>query len=201
MKNPTIKTFINWKNDFLKLKNIKLYRVYLVGSFVDKLNETFSAKNLLKYANLDVSVNYTDEDLKNMSDMELMLLDRHFTQPNDIDVIIVGPDDKQKIKDILYQGIKLGIEKYDIKVDIWWREHLLHYNFLDGLNYTPENIIQSKHDFEQFLGIEIGKSVPSKIYISSKNDKLLEIAEDKTTEKHIEKVSMGYEFPLPMLIS
>ena len=59
-----------------------------------------------------------------MSDIEIMLLDRALSKPNDIDIVLTGPDDKENIKFILNEGKRIGYEKYNIFVDIVWFENL-----------------------------------------------------------------------------
>jgi len=208
-KSPTIEIFENWKNDFLKIEDTKDFNIYLVGSFADELNNTFSAENLIKFANIDINKEYTDEELDNMSDMEIMLIDRALSKPGDIDIIITGPDDRQKIKKLLYEGKRLGFEKYNITVEMWWREHLLFYNLIDGINYSPEYIGTSKYETDNFAGLAIGMSIPGNIYVITNHipesvevcDGLWKVYSSNVSKKHAQKISMGYEYPIPILIS
>ena len=73
---PTKETFESWKKDFLKIKEVKLFDIYVVGSFSEKLsNDVIEAR--------------------------------------DVDIVLIGDFIDDKLEKLIYEGTKLGIEKYN----------------------------------------------------------------------------------------
>tara|TARA_Y100000401_G_scaffold109249_1_gene105296 strand:- start:403 stop:945 length:543 start_codon:yes stop_codon:yes gene_type:complete len=83
LNKPTIEVFENWKKDFLKINETKLFNIYVTGSFREKL----------------INDN----------------IDSH-----DIDIILTGCNKSSKIEKLIYEGTKLGFEKYNTFFDILW---------------------------------------------------------------------------------
>ncbi len=104
-----IKIFENWKNEFFKIKELDYFDVYLIGTFNDFYKGKFSKLNSNK--------KYTKEEIYNMTDSELMTLEKfHNTLSDyiDIDVVITGNDDIEKIKKVLSSS-KVINTKYEEK--------------------------------------------------------------------------------------
>ena len=133
---PTLDIFNSWKKDFFKMEETKDFNIYVVGSFVDIINGRFD--------DFDLDKIYSDEELEDMTDKELIMLDRALTNTNDIDVILIGSDksidDKKKIKKLMYEGMRLGWEKYGIFVDLLWFKKLEFFDIKDVKNIIFKNI-------------------------------------------------------------
>ena len=82
-KQPTKEIFESWKEDFLKIEGAGEFKIYLLGGFLEKIN------NKRK-------------------------------KTPDIDIIIIGEDNLEKIEKLIYEGTKIGFEKYQVFIDMHW---------------------------------------------------------------------------------
>ena len=157
---PTKETFESWKKDFLKIEEVKLFDIYVVGSFSEKLsNDDIEAK--------------------------------------DIDIVLIGDFIDDKLEKLIYEGTKLGIEKYNTFFDILWFSELPIY---------------SKMEKNETLKIEIGLISPELIVNGFNRNKpirdLKQIRKNlwKTwsvypTPQQLSNINNGFMYKDPVLIS
>jgi len=104
----------------------------------------------LKYGNieLDIKWNWPNEEvfenwkkdflsLEESKDFDIYLTGGFLEKMNgrrnytpDIDIIIVGDGDLEKIETLIYEGTKIGLEKYQVFFDIFWFESFPLYSQL-----------------------------------------------------------------------
>ena len=178
------------------MEETKDFDIYVVGSFVDIINGRFD--------DFDLDKIYSDEELEDMTDKELIMLDRALTNTNDIDVILIGSDksidDKKKIKKLMYEGMRLGWEKYGIFVDLLWFKKLEFFDIKDVKNinkywtkiYLPsDKFISNDELITRYHGAKEDRDVKG----------LWHFYTSFPTKKQRERILAGYEYPKPILIT
>jgi hypothetical protein len=116
--------------------------------------------------------------------------------PNDIDIILTGNHNIDDIENVIYQGIKIGIEKYGIFIDIHWD---------DKMSYNPYKCSSVK--YYEFYAHGNKLMIDGKIITSYKStikvaDSLYKITIDgKVGKKHTNKMKRGYIYKEPLLIN
>jgi hypothetical protein len=132
--------------------------------------------------------------------------------PNDIDIILTGNHNIEDIENVIYQGIKIGIEKYGILIDIRWDDKI---NYLSpGLasicgfdtSKSLENSSTSVNNYEFYVHgdklIIDGKNwrgYKSTIKLADSLYKVTYLGE--VSEKHTAKAKSGYIYKEPLLIN
>ena len=152
-----------WKKEFFKIKELDYFNVYLVGTFNDYINDKFS--------NMDSDKKYTENQINNMSNKDLITLEK-FQNLNytDVDIVITDNSDIDKIKKVLTDAQK--IETFDMFFD---------------LKYQSCGVFQDYNTKGDYFDCEIIQ------YNSEKKVKL-------PFEKHEKIFEMGYEYFKPTLI-
>jgi len=158
---PTKETFDNWKKDFLKLKEAKSFKIYLVGTFSEKL--------LGK-----------DVDCR------------------DVDIVLIGKPHVKKLEKLIYEGTRLGFEKYNTFFDIMWFSEMPNYDELwdekkalviDVCLLSPELLID-------------GVNINSKLKLKNQISKNLWVTPAYfPTTKQSQKMYDGFKYSQPMLIN
>tara|TARA_Y100000310_G_scaffold125714_1_gene124464 strand:- start:410 stop:925 length:516 start_codon:yes stop_codon:yes gene_type:complete len=66
---------------------------------------------------------------------------------SDIDIVITGNDDVKKIEKVIFEGTKLGIEKYQVFFDVLWEDTLpLYYKMkINEIKKVKVGIISNKY--------------------------------------------------------
>jgi len=114
----------------------------------------------------------------------------------DIDIILTGCNNEQIIEKLIYEGTKLGIEKYKVFFDILWFENLSSYSSL-----KPEETYKIKTYMFANKWIEDGKV--KKNYASAVRvaPNLWKLESEYPTYKQKQLINNGYIYSDPVLIS
>ena len=116
--------------------------------------------------------------------------------PNDIDIILTGNHNIEDIENVIYQGIKIGIEKYGIFIDIHWNEKI-RYN-----PYTDEETKYYEFYSHGNKFMKDGKIITSYKSTVKVADSLYKITVDgKVGKKHADRMKRGYIYKEPLLIN
>jgi hypothetical protein len=112
----------------------------------------------------------------------------------DIDIILVGDNNIKEIEEIIYQGARLGIEKYNVYVDMQWCSSL---QIQEGNTITPYKNTVYMHS-DKWI-------VDDVVIVDYKNAKqisehLWSIECYWPTFKQIKRVADGYTYPSPVKI-
>jgi len=132
--------------------------------------------------------------------------------PNDIDIILAGNHNIEDIENVIYQGIKIGIEKYGIFIDIRWDDNI---NYLSpelasicgfDTSKSLENSSNSVNDYEFYVHgdklIIDGKTRTSYKSSIKLADSLYKVTyTGKVSKKHTSKAKSGYTYKEPLLIN
>ena len=112
IKPPTLEMFEEWKKDLFELYPTELldFDVYVVGGFNNFLYDDFS--------DIDINKKYFQKDLENMSNEELVRLDKFLCGIFDIDIVLTKCDNLKSIKKIMTGIVELGFKKYQTVFDI-----------------------------------------------------------------------------------
>ena len=110
--------------------------------------------------------------------------------PTDIDIILAGNHNIEDIENVIYQGTKIGLEKYGIFFDIRWDYKVI---------YNPGIIRQSYlHGDKWIVDGKIMKKYKSTVKVA---DSLYKIEWGHPNKKHIDKMKSGYIYKAPLLIN
>ncbi len=115
--------------------------------------------------------------------------------PYDIDIILTGNHNIEDIENVIYQGIKIGIEKYGIFIDIRWDHKVIY----DPYKASVKDREFYAHGDKLIIDGKIITSYKSTIKVA---DSLYKITIDgKVSKKHIDKMKSGYIYKEPLLIN
>ena len=132
-----IKIFESWKKEFFQIKELNYFNVYLVGTFNDYLNGKFS--------DFDENKKYTINEINNMSNQEIINLNKFlFLDDTDIDIVITGNNDFDKIKKVIEKSQKINNKYVDknnyiffdliyYSIDLWETDGFSHWSEEDGI--------------------------------------------------------------------
>tara|TARA_Y100001938_G_C8084158_1_gene430928 strand:- start:928 stop:1518 length:591 start_codon:yes stop_codon:yes gene_type:complete len=114
--NPSKKIFDKWKNEFLKLEEAKYFDIYLGGSFVNV---------------------YKDNTL--LISPEAFMMSK-IQKPKDVDIILIGEEDLNKIENLVTKGTRLAFEKYNMLIDIKYysNKEMVEYSLNELFNLNKE---------------------------------------------------------------
>ena len=115
--------------------------------------------------------------------------------PNDIDIILAGNHNIEDIENVIYQGTKIGIEKYGIFFDIHWDDKVIYNPYTDEQTKN-DNIYL--HGDKWIVDGEIKKQYKPVVKIA---DSLYKIKWGVSNKKHIDKMKSGYIYKEPLLIN
>jgi len=192
---PTKQIFEDWKKEFLKIEEIADFKIYLVGGFTDIYNDTFDG--------MDRNKVYTDEELDNMSDRDIVNLEKFLYKTQDIDIILTGPDDPEKIKKLIHEGIRLGYEKHGVFVDIMWFKFFKEYDYsVNGYSDISEIDRYTEKLYLASNTMKVnGKTKVKYDRAEEVIDGLWKMNQKFPTMKQVKRIQMGYEYNKPILIN
>ncbi len=159
---PTKEVFESWKKDFLKIKEVDSFDIYLLGSFLEKLSDD----NIEAY---------------------------------DIDIVLMGDGEIKKVEKLIYEGTKLGLEKYNTFFDILWFSDMPYFNklwdkqevlIIDICLLSPEFLID---------GHNINKPTKNTKQLSKNLWKVPSVM--FPTKLQLKKMFNGFTYSKPMLIN
>ena len=106
-----IKIFEIWKKEFLQLEELKYFNVYLTGSFNSLYNNI--------YDGIDLTKKYTEEDIHNMTNKEIVMLWKcKKSQYSDIDIVCTTQNyDSNKIKKLYKEAIDINKKYYHESIE------------------------------------------------------------------------------------
>ena len=119
------------------------------------------------------------------------------TECYDIDIILTGCDEIEKIEKLVYEGTKLGFEKYNTFFDILWFDELPIYC---EMKKNQIKLVQVGIISPEFLidGVNINNQFKYKKQIG-KN--LWTLPCSYPTQRQLQKMNNGYNYSKPMLIN
>ena len=114
----------------------------------------------------------------------------------DVDIILTGCDDRKKIENLIYEGTKLGLEKYQIFFDVLWFDNLPPY-------YDNMNVGEYKTNIYLLSDKWIVDGKVQKQYNNAKQVRknLWGMYCSFPTYKQKQKINNGYAYLRPMLIN
>jgi len=192
---PTKQIFEDWKKEFFKIEETSDFKIYLVGGFTDIYNDTFDG--------MDRNKIYTDEELDNMSDKDIVNLEKFLYKTKDIDIAITGPDDPVKIKKLIHEGIRLGYENYGVFIDIMWFKIFEIYDYSEN-GYSDISEIE-RYQEKLYLASNTMKINGSTRVMYHRAEQVIDglwkMDQKFPTIKQVKRIQMGYEFNKPILIN
>ena len=115
---------------------------------------------------------------------------------NDIDIILVGENNIKEIEEIIYQGTRLGIEKYSVYFDVQWFNELIPYNKLELSNFHKTTVYM--HSDKWTVDDKIITLYESAIQLS---ENLWSIECGWPSWKQRRRIFEGYTYPDPIRIN
>ncbi len=112
----------------------------------------------------------------------------------DIDIIITGCDDLIKIEKLIVEGTRLGIEKYQVFVDVLWFDQLPVYADDASVNSIKTYLISNQWMID-------GKVHKSYADAKKIGENLWEMNRLFPTQKQLDRIQAGYQYCRPVLIS
>ena len=158
-----------------------------------------------KWPSIEIFNNWKEDfmSLPSVAKYDIYLLGRfvdvlngHDLLTSDIDIIIIGENNIKEIEEIIYHGVSLGIEKYNVYVDIQWHSELLRYNELD-LSKTYRNTVYM-HSNQWIVNGKVHSDYTDAIQVS---DNLWSIVSPWPTWKQKKRVEDGYKYYDPVKIN
>ena len=122
------------------------------------------------------------------------VIDGKDLKTNDIDIILVGDNNIKEIEDIIYQGAMLGIEKYNVYVDIQWFSSLQIY---EGNTITPYKNTVYMHSDKWIINGVVTMHYKNAKQIS---EHLWSIECYWPTLKQMQRIADGYTYQPPVKI-
>ena len=115
----------------------------------------------------------------------------------DVDIVLTGCNDNKKIEKLVYEGTKLGFEKYNTFFDILWFNELPIYCEMKRNEIKQVEIGMISTEF--FIGgVNVNK--PYK-YTKKIGKNLWKLPCAFPSRKQIENINNGYTYKRPLLIS
>lgn len=156
-----------------------------------------------KWPTLEIYNDWKEDFLKipNVLKYEIYLVGRfpdvlsgHELQTDDIDIVLIGNvNNIIEIEEIIYQGIKLGIEKYNVYVDILWVSAL--HKFDKNTSYTNTAYM---HSDKWIIDGKVFITYQEAIQIS---ENLWSIKCSWPSWKQQKRMNEGYIYPEPVKIN
>jgi hypothetical protein len=172
---------MNLKYGKIEIDNI-VWLVPTVISFFSWRDDFFKIPNSEKF-NVYLTGSFLDKLLDNVG------------TPTDIDIILSGNHNIEDIEDVIYQGTKIGIEKYGIFFDIHWDDKVSYNPYTDGETKTDEIYI---HSNKWIVDGEIKREYKSAVKITNS---LYKITWESSSQKQIDKMKSGFIYKKPLLIN
>ena len=146
---------------------------------------------------------YTDEELDNMSDRDIVNLEKFLYKTQDIDIVLTGPDDPEKIKKLIHEGIRLGYENYGVFIDIMWFKLFKEYDYsVNGYSDISEIDRYTEKIYLASDTMKInGKTKVKYDRAEEVIDGLWKMNQKFPTMKQVKRIQMGYEYNKPILIN
>ena len=124
------------------------------------------------------------------------LLDDEGT-PGDIDIILTGNHNINDIEDVIYQGTKLGMEKYNIFFDIQWHSEIIFYNNMEDIKKKKSNQVYM-HGNKWIVNDEVRKEYKNSIKVC---ESLYKLDCYWPSVKQTNRIENGYIYKDPILIN
>ena len=172
---------MNLKYGKIEIDNI-VWLVPTVISFFSWRDDFFKIPNSEKF-DVYLTGSFLDKLLDNVG------------TPTDIDIILSGNHNIEDIEDVIYQGTKIGIEKYGIFFDIHWDDKVSYNPYTDGETKTDEIYI---HSNKWIVDGEIKREYKSAVKIANS---LYKITWESSSQKQIDKMKSGFIYKKPLLIN
>lgn len=116
-------------------------------------------------------------------------------QTQDVDIILTKNENHAQIKKLLYEGTKLGIEKYNVFFDILWFDNMVPYSTL-----KTNEVIQTKIYLLSDKWIIDGQ-LKKQYNAQQVEEDLWQMQTEYPTEKQFRLINSGYLFSNPVLLS
>ena len=117
--------------------------------------------------------------------------------PGDIDVILTGYHNIDDIENVIYQGTKIGLEKYNIFFDIQWHSEIVFYNNMEDIQKNKSNQVYM-HGNKWIVNDEVRKDYKNSIKVC---DSLYKLNCYWPSAKQTERIKNGYVYKDPFLIN
>ena len=118
-----------------------------------------------------------------------VLLENKKNNTSDIDIIIIGPKNIQKLEKLIYEGTKLGLEKYQTFFDILWFDELPFYNRMSLGEVKKVEICLVADKW-----IVDGKTIKQYRNAKRLSENLWQIEEIFPTWKQVRRMRNGYNY-------
>jgi hypothetical protein len=120
--------------------------------------------------------------------------------PGDIDIILTGNHNIDDIENVIYQGTKIGIEKYNIFFDIQWNSEITPMSFYNNMKDNQERRVNQvyMHGNKWIVDGVVRKDYKNSIKVC---DSLYKLNCYWPSSKQIERIKKGYVYKDPILIN
>ena len=174
----------------------------------------------IKYGKIDIDVNWKSPSIEsffswredffkipNAEKFDVYLLGTFANKlmdgegtPSDIDIILTGNHNLDDIENVIYQGTKLGMEKYNIFFDIQWNSEITpmsFYNNMEDIKKRKSNQVYM-HGDKWIVNGEVRKEYKNSIKVG---ESLYKLDCYWPSVKQIERIKNGYVYKDPILIN
>ena len=119
-------------------------------------------------------------------------------EAKDVDIVLIGEPYRKKIEKLIYEGTKLGFEKYNTFFDIQWFSVMPDY---DKLWDTQEVLLMDICVLSPELTID-GVNINSKLKkVEQVSEDLWQLRVNYPTRKQVQRMSKGFRYSKPQLIN